>query len=43
MQSFLIRNQLRQATNHIDMLEDRLEQVKEIYILYKLSTIVYLY
>ncbi len=22
------RNQLRQATNHIDMLEDRLEQVK---------------
>jgi hypothetical protein len=23
------RNQLRQATNHIDMLEDRLEQVKQ--------------
>ncbi|CAF4607922.1 unnamed protein product [Rotaria sp. Silwood1] len=29
MQSILIRNQLRQATNHIDMLEDRLEQMSK--------------
>ncbi|CAF4670909.1 unnamed protein product, partial [Rotaria sp. Silwood2] len=29
MQYFLVRNQLRQATNHIDMLEDRLEQMSK--------------